>query len=140
VAHHALLDAWIHERDIAEPLGLSATEEPDEGLACLRYVAALGPAFALTADRARRGALVVDATDPAATIVITIDDCVTVRAGMDGSVDGAAHISGRAVDLIEMISLRAPFTVSVRPEDLWIFEGLATAFDSKVDLVSRAAE
>ena len=140
VAHHALWDAWIHERDIAVPLGLSATEEPDEVLACLRYVAALGPAFALTADRARRGALVVDATDPAATIVITIDDCVTVRAGMDGSVHGAAHISGRAVDLIEMISLRAPFIVPVRPEDLWIFEGLATAFDSKVDLVSRPAE
>ncbi len=63
VAHHALWDAWIHERDIAVPLGLSATEEPDEVLACLRYVAALGPAFALTADRARRGALVVDAGD-----------------------------------------------------------------------------
>lgn len=140
VAHHALWDAWIHERDIALPLGLSATEEPDEVLACLRYVATLGPAFALTADPARRGALVVDATDPAATIIITIDDTVTVRACVDGSVDGAAHISGPAVDLIEMISLRAPFTVPVHPEDLWIFEGLATAFDSRVDLVSQPVD
>lgn len=140
VAHHALWDAWIHERDISLPLGLRATEEPDEVLACLRYVAALGPAFALIADRARRGALVVDATDPAATIIVTIDDTVTVRAGVDGSVDGAAHISGPAVDLIEMISLRAPFTAPVHPEDRWIFEGLATAFDSRVDFVSQPVD
>src|SRR5439155_1424843 len=30
VAHHALWDCWIHERDIALPLGLTPPAEPDE--------------------------------------------------------------------------------------------------------------
>ncbi len=68
------------------------------------------------------------------------DQVLLKERGSHGSVDGAAHISGPAVDLIEMISLRAPFTVPVHPEDLWIFEGLATAFDSRVDLVSQPVD
>ncbi len=47
VAHHALWDSWIHERDIALPLGREPDVEPDEVIASLRYVAALTPALSL---------------------------------------------------------------------------------------------
>jgi uncharacterized protein (TIGR03083 family) len=48
VCHHALWDAWVHERDILLPLGVAPEEEADEITACLRYVAALAPAFAIS--------------------------------------------------------------------------------------------
>ena len=31
LAHHALWDAWVHERDIALPLGRTPDVEPDDG-------------------------------------------------------------------------------------------------------------
>src|SRR4051812_17705881 len=40
LAHHALWDSWVHERDIALPLGLDMPVEPDEVISCLRYAAA----------------------------------------------------------------------------------------------------
>ena len=44
VLHHALWDAWIHERDVLLPLGVSPTEEPDEVAALLDWrVLALQP-------------------------------------------------------------------------------------------------
>ena len=52
VAHHALWDCWVHERDIVLPLGLPTAIEPDEVRACLRYAAALSPAFAISSGRA----------------------------------------------------------------------------------------
>ncbi len=49
VVHHALWDSWIHERDIALPLGRTPPVESDEVIASLRYVAALTPALAIAA-------------------------------------------------------------------------------------------
>lgn len=41
LAHHALWDSWVHERDIALPIGLTPPAEHDEIRSCLRYVSAL---------------------------------------------------------------------------------------------------
>ncbi len=42
LAHHALWDSWIHERDVALPLGLTPPVESDELRSSLHYAAALG--------------------------------------------------------------------------------------------------
>ncbi len=64
VAHHALWDAWIHERDIALPLGHAAVVEPDEVIAALRYVAALTPALALAGGTTGAGGFDVAVSGP----------------------------------------------------------------------------
>ena len=76
VAYHGLWDAWVHERDILLPLGLTPAEEPDEIYACLRYVAALGPAFSLSRDAGRTGALVLDCPDVGPPVVVEVDGTV----------------------------------------------------------------
>ena len=43
LAQHALWDSWIHERDIALPLGSIPVVEPTRCGSCLQYVIALEP-------------------------------------------------------------------------------------------------
>ncbi|MCW2543580.1 MAG: hypothetical protein JWM40_1132, partial [Frankiales bacterium] len=126
-------DGWVHERDIALPQGLSTVEEPDEVLACLRYVAALSPAFALTRDGGRSGTMVITATHPQATVTVTVGDDVHVSST---AAEVSTRLQGRAVDLVEMLSTRMPLEVTVEPGELWFFEGLATVFDTEVDLAT----
>ena len=45
LAFHAIWDSWIHERDIALPLGQQPPEVPDELRSCLQYAAAVSPAL-----------------------------------------------------------------------------------------------
>ena len=66
LVHHALWDSWVHERDVGLPLGLAVAEEPDEILACLRYVAGFGPAVALTLGKAKPAVLVLEPPTPTA--------------------------------------------------------------------------
>jgi hypothetical protein len=42
---------------------------------------------------------------------------------------GAARLTGRAVDLIEGLSFRAPLTADVADADRWLLSGLDAAFD-----------
>jgi len=128
LALHALWDAWIHERDIALPLGLEPAEEPDEVAACLRYAAGLGPAFLATCGSQRTGTLVVEGTDPAACVVVEAGETVVVGDGPPPA--GAVRLAGRSVDLVEALSLRAPFPHDVAEGDRWLLGGLATVFDA----------
>ena len=64
LALHALWDAWIHERDIALPLGLPVVEEADEIAGSLIYIVALGPAFLASQETGRTGTLEVRAIRP----------------------------------------------------------------------------
>lgn len=128
VANHALWDAWIHERDIVLPLGLAPTEEVDEVVACLRYAAAIGPTFVLSRDPDRRGALVVVATEPDVRFVIDVGSTVDVHDGEPP--DDAARVAGRAVDLVESLSIRAPLVRSADAASQWLFDGLADVFDT----------
>lgn len=127
VADHALWDSWIHERDVVLPLGRTPVNEEDEVLATLRYCAALGRAFEITAGRAEPGAVVLESTDPAARIVVEVgDDTVRVHDGPAPA--GSPSCSASAADLIEMLSLRdagGPVPEPVRQ----LTAGLATVFD-----------
>jgi uncharacterized protein (TIGR03083 family) len=132
-ANHALWDAWVHERDILVPLGIVPDEEPDEILSCLRYVAAVAPVLAFSSDPNRRGAIEIDATDPDAHVVIEVATTVTVRGGSPPV--GALRLTGRAVDLVESLSIRAPLHHAVPEGSRWLVDGLAAAFDTTVEHV-----
>lgn len=127
MAHHALWDAWVHERDIVLPLGLAPVEEVDEMQACLRYAACLGPAFAASTGSQRPGTLAVVGTDPTATVVVQAGETVV---GRDGDApEGAVRLEGRTADLVEALSFRAPFPHDVPEDDRWLVAGLAVVFD-----------
>jgi uncharacterized protein (TIGR03083 family) len=127
VALHALWDSWIHERDVVLPLGLDAVEEADEVAASLAYVAGLGPAFLVAGGSTRTGALEVRATDPDVRIVIEVGPTVIIH---DGPCPvGTVTIAGGAVELVEALSFRAPFTAVMDDGDRWLLGSLHTIFD-----------
>jgi uncharacterized protein (TIGR03083 family) len=136
VAHHALWDSWVHERDVLLALGITPAEEPDEVISCLRYVAALAPALVIPAgsanenssDLTRTGSIVIDVIEPDAHIVIEVGETVAVHDGAAPA--GACRLSGRAVDLVEILSIRAPFDQPVPDEGRWLLSGLAEVFDA----------
>jgi len=128
LALHALWDSWVHERDIVLPLGLDTVEEADEVEGSLLYAALLGPGLLATDGRGRSGTLLVEADYP--TIRFVIDAGATVVARPPVADDaGASRLEGPAVDLIEGISARTPLRHEIRPEDRWMVDGLAAAFD-----------
>ena len=127
VALHAFWDCWVHERDIALPLGLDPVVEPDEVQAALVYAAALAPVFAVTNGETRAGVLAVDAGDTDARFVVEVDGSVVVRE--EAAPPGALVLTGRGVDLVEALSLRTPLTQQVADGDRWLLGGLAEVFD-----------
>jgi len=126
--HHALWDSWVHERDVCLPLGRIPDVEPDEVLACLSYVAGLSPAFAVMAGTGKQDALVLDVTEPRATLVVDTDaEKVRVRHGAAPA--GALLLAGTGVDLVERLSLRTEALGDDIPSDRrWLLGGLAEAF------------
>ena len=64
LAQRALWDCWVHERDIALPLGFEPPVEDDEVLSCLRYAASLSPAFAISSGEAIGGVFAVESSRP----------------------------------------------------------------------------
>jgi uncharacterized protein (TIGR03083 family) len=126
LAQHALWDCWIHERDIALPMGLTPPEEPDEVLSALRYAAALSPAFAISTGDAATGTFVVETTDPDSAFTMEIGESVTVRVG--NAPDAAPCLRGGAVELLEALSIRAPLPDSTPTEWHEMLGGLTTAF------------
>jgi uncharacterized protein (TIGR03083 family) len=126
LAAHALWDSWIHERDIAIPLGLTPPVEPDEVASCLRYAAALSPAFLISAGHTLAGRFAVEATDPSVCCVLDVGESVSVRD--DKAPPEAPCLRGHAVTLVEALSIRAPLSPASQPEWLALLQGLATAF------------
>ncbi len=132
VTHHALWDSWVHERDVLVPLGIRADEHADEIAACLRYAAGLGPALARTRGPEGRGVLAVTATDPEVSIVVDIGDRVEVRSrgvGTDTDSDADVVLGGRAIDLLESLSIRRRLEVALPAEHAWMLSGLSETFD-----------
>jgi len=128
VALHALWDAWIHERDISIPLGLTQPAEDDEIEACLVYAAAISPALVAAAGSTRRGILGVTAEDPQSSFVVEASPTVTVRQRHDDEI-GDVELRGDAVELVEGLTFRAPLEQSVPQEHRWLLGGLAEVFD-----------
>lgn len=128
VALHALWDAWTHERDCLLPLGLAQAEEPDEILGCLRYAAALGPAFSRSHGSTATGQLAVVVTDPDASFVVDVGAATVVVT--DGAApEGAPVLRGSAIGLLEALGFRQPFEEELPAEHRWLVGGLDAVFD-----------
>jgi hypothetical protein len=128
VAIHALWDSWVHERDILLPLGLDPVVDTAEVEACIVYAAALGPAFQASAGSSRRGAIAVDVTDPDVHAVVEAGSDIRIHRGAAPA--DAVVLEGDAVEVLERLSMRAPFTPPGGEANRWLFEGLAEVFDA----------
>jgi hypothetical protein len=131
LAHHALWDAWVHERDIAVPLGITPETEPDEVGFCLRYVAAVGPTLTIGDANGFSGTVGVLATDPDICFTVDVGESVAVR--RDSPRAHTPCLRGHAVDLIEALSIRAPLPHDTPNEWRRLVQGLATAFDTELE-------
>jgi uncharacterized protein (TIGR03083 family) len=127
VAAHALWDAWVHERDICQPLGIRVPAEADEVDVALRYAVSVGPALLAISGGHRTGAFRVRATHPDVDVVVEVGPEVIVRDAATGD-DGLPEVRGDAVDLVESFSLRSG-PPEVAAEDRWMVDALAIAFD-----------
>jgi uncharacterized protein (TIGR03083 family) len=126
LAQHAVWDSWVHERDVALPLGLTPEVEADEVVSCLQYAAAVSPALGIGLERSGPGVLAVDATDPRVQFVLEVTESVELR---DGATDEAAPcLRGDAVELTEALSLRVPLDPAAPPEWHDALAGLQAAF------------
>lgn len=128
LAHHALWDAWVHERDVTVPLGLVQDEQPDEIVASLRYAAALAPMFSRQGGSDRTGTLAVDVTHPDARFVVTVDDRVHIADG--DAPPSALVLTGSAVEVLESLSVRAPWRQPIPDDDAWLVATLAEVFET----------
>jgi len=126
LAQHALWDSWVHERDIAVPLGIPAAAEPDELRSCLQYSAALSPAFGVAMQELSEGLYAIESDEPDVRVLIEITDSVTLRD--QPAPAGTPTLRGRTVDLVEALSLRAPLPESAPLDWATLLQGLATAF------------
>jgi uncharacterized protein (TIGR03083 family) len=127
MVQHALWDCWVHERDVAIPLGIVAPVKSDETWSCLTYSAALNVALALSAGHQIRGRLTVRSTDPDICCSLVVDETVTIE---DCSEPTAPCLEGEAVALIEALSLRAPFPASPPVEWERVIDGFAELFSA----------
>jgi uncharacterized protein (TIGR03083 family) len=127
VVMHALWDSWIHERDIALPLGLVPVEEADEVADSLRYAVALTALLQVAGGSTRRGAIEVDGTGPDVRFVVELNGSVSVSEGEAPA--APLRLTGPAVELLEALSFRAPLTAPVPDEQRWLLAGLAEVFD-----------
>lgn len=130
VAHHALWDSWVHERDILLPLGAEPDEEDDEVAAALRYAAALGPTLTINRGSTRRGTFAVSVERPDLSLVVDIGDHVAVRAG---PAEADLRLTGDAVEVLEALSLRRALDQPIPAASTWMFFGLANSFDAAAD-------
>lgn len=126
VAHHALWDSWVHERDILVPLGIGQTLDAAEVAACLRYVAALGPAMAINHGRSNEGSLLVTATDPDLQVRVDVGKHVSIS---NSDVPADFRIEGDAATLVDAFSLRGDLAGEWADAARWLLGGLADAFD-----------
>ncbi len=126
LAHHALWDSWTHERDILVPLGETVVEEPDEVIACLRYVFAFTAALAVIGGDLRPVAFDVRVENPTARFHVRVGEDVRI---VDGAHDADLVVRGRAIDVLEAVSLRRDGAVDVPDELGPILGGLRTTFD-----------
>ncbi len=129
IVRHALWDAWVHERDITLGVGLVPAVEADEVDAALRCAAALGPAFGILLGDLddQRLAATVTTQDPAIGFTIKVDRAVRITADIAPAVPVAVH--GRAVDVLEGLSLRAP--LHLEPAWQWLTAGLTRSFEAR---------
>jgi len=136
LAHHALWDSWVHERDIALPLGRTVPVEPDETLSSLRYVGALSLALAITMGRPVRGFFAVEATDPSSVFVVETvgeEPATSVVVRYEAPPGDVACLRGDAAGLVDALSLRGPLPQATPADWVGLLAGLTSAFDGELD-------
>ena len=126
VAHHALWDCWIHERDIALPLRLSPPTQADEVRSCLRYVSAFSAALAISSGSRPANVLAVETASPTSRFVLDVSESAAVRDEVIPP--GAPCLRGDSVEVLEALSIRAPLPESAPTEWLQLRGCLATVF------------
>lgn len=134
LAHHALWDGWIHERDVLLPLGHAVPLDADEVRGALRYAAALAPGYGLISGATdQRGVLEVVPTGASTPGVgegdafhVEVGDEVLVRSGRAATAD--LTLEGDAVQLIDALSTRAQ-APDVPEEHAWMISSLRVVFD-----------
>jgi uncharacterized protein (TIGR03083 family) len=129
IACHALWDCWVHERDIALPLGLTPPTEPDEVGSCVRYAAALSPALAIGTGHTVGGRFAVETTDPRLCCVLDVGESVAVRDEI--APPEVPCLRGEAVALVEALSIRGPLPPSAPSEWRALLQGLVSAFTAE---------
>jgi uncharacterized protein (TIGR03083 family) len=127
LAHHALWDCWVHERDVALPLGLDAPVERDEVTSSLRYAASIGPYLALSWPERVEGTFGVEAHAPECALTITIDGRVHVADAAPPS--SAPVLRGDAAQLADALSVRGSLPDGAPAEWCALVRSLATVFD-----------
>ena len=127
LAQHALWDSWVHERDVAVPLGLTTAVEADEVASCLRYAAAIGPYLMRASGQTMHGTFGVVSDAPECTFTLTVDDGVAITASAPPP--SAPCLRGDAVELVDALSVRAPLPHDAPPEWHALVRTLATVFD-----------
>jgi len=128
LAQHALWDCWVHERDVAVPLGIATAAEPDELRSCLQYASAVSPALGIGLGRHCTGTFGVEATDPDIRFVLDVGESVSVRDEAPSTT--VPCLRGDAAALIEALSLRAAMPATTPVEWTQLLAGLSTAFDA----------
>ncbi|WIM99761.1 maleylpyruvate isomerase N-terminal domain-containing protein [Actinoplanes oblitus] len=132
LAHHALWDGWVHERDIAAGVDARCVTVDDEVRPALRFVAAFAAALDLVgatgAARPSRRAAVVT-VDPDVAFTVEVNDQVRVTDGVAPGVPVA--LRGRTTDVLEGLSVRAPLPVDA--EYRWLTDGLQRTFEAAAD-------
>ena len=128
VASHALWDSWVHERDIALPLGLSVPSESDEISSSLRYVCALSAAFGQGQKLTAPGFYELFAQDPEVSFQVEINQTITVH-NCPSSL-ASTTMQGSAVEILEAFSFRTAMPEGTPIEWLTLMAGLAQVFDA----------
>lgn len=129
---HALWDAWVHERDVAVPLGLTVATDADEVRACLAYVVGLIPSIELMFDDTLTGSIAIDVVDPDVSITSAVaDGRVRVTADAVSSNADAVVIKGDAVTVLEGLSERRALDIDLTVDDdrRRVLGGLARVFE-----------
>jgi uncharacterized protein (TIGR03083 family) len=130
LAHHALWDCWIHERDIALPLGFTPPAVADELRSSLRYAGALNAAYLILAGQTFAEVVSVETSDSPLRFIMDVGQSVTVSD--DVGPGDAPCLRGPAVSLIEALSVRGPLPASIPSRWRDLLAGLATAFNPVV--------
>jgi uncharacterized protein (TIGR03083 family) len=128
IAAHGLWDSWLHERDVLLPLGRSVAVEEDELLNAAAFTLFVGGAQGGVLDD---DAPVGDGPNEPVHATLTFDEIAdrTVQLTVDRDVhvlvrpaaeSPAAVDAGRAVDLVEAVTGRAPVepVLARLPDDL----------------------
>ena len=124
--HHAVWDCWIHERDIAIPLGIEPVEDPVEVTCVLAHAIGLTACMAIQYAESRSARIGVLAADP--HVELTVDVGRTTVVSYNSLPTDAPLLTGSSVDLIEGISCRRPLDSSSLSENSWVVKGLADVF------------